>query len=692
MSFWSELKRRNVFKVGAAYAIVAWLLLQVASIVLPTFAAPGWVMPAFTLFLALGFPVALILAWAYEITPEGVQKTRAVPPEESVRQLTGQRLNYVVTALLALGVAVLVVDNYLIGDGASRGPNPERAIGNATDGESSRAASGQRRSIAVLPFESRSALAEDEFFVGGLHDDVLTQLAGISGLRVISRTSVMEYRDRNRNLREIGEALGVDAILEGGIQRAGDTVRMNFQLIDAVTDEHLWADRYDRELTAANVLAIQSEMAAAIAAALETELTPEEASRLESRPTLNTVAYERYLSGREYLAQAQLEPRLFRIAAREFQAAVEEDSEFALAWSSLARAHLMLYWTGIDSSTERREMARAAVERALAIDPELPQAHLARGHYLYHGLLDYEGALAELAIAERGMPGSVDVLDMQTAVYRRLGDWDRVVALMERVAEIDPRAARYFEDFGRVYFVLGDYDTAERYFDEALAIAPEFGPAHAAKAWIPLLRDGDAAAAIARAEEAATIVGPGSVVSVSISSALYQRDYAAAIRYLEQARLQAPLAAVVSGLIYQLAGDEARAAERIAAVREQFARGPRPEDVESAGQDSESSGQAALYMAAMEALAGEPERALELAQPALDGFARDAWASANRRGDVILSVLIPAGAIDQAFAELDVYFSTGAIWTVEALVADPRFDPIRDDPRTAALIERYGRR
>jgi TolB-like protein len=258
MSLFGELQRRNVIKVSIAYVIVSWLLIQIADVILPTFGAPPWVMQVFVFFLALGLPVAILLAWAFEMTPDGIKATSSVEEAQSTTPITGQRLNYVVISLLALGVVFMAVDNYLL----------ESSPISAKDVD-------YRRAIAVIPFINSSEAAENaEFLSDGLHDELLTRLAKVADLRVISRTSVMEYRNTTKNMRQIGAELGVGSILEGSVQRSGNTVRINMQLIDARTDEHLWAEIYNSKLSAANVFAIQSEISSEIVEALQAKLSP----------------------------------------------------------------------------------------------------------------------------------------------------------------------------------------------------------------------------------------------------------------------------------------------------------------------------------------------------------------------------------------------------------------------------------
>jgi TolB-like protein len=320
MPFIAELKRRNVFRVGAAYAIVAWLLIEVASVLLPTFDAPDWVMKAFSTLVILGFPLTLVIAWAFELTPEGIKREADVDPGESVTKETGRKLDFIIIGVLAVGIIYFAVDKFV------REPGPDHP------------SVVREKSIAVLPLANRSANEADAFFVDGMHDDILTHVSKIRSLKVISRTSVMDYRDTKKNMKTIGRELGVATILEGGVQRSGSQVRINVQLIDAETDEHLWAEIYDRKLTAENLFSIQSEIATAIADALRASLSPEEQDRLATVPTQNLAAYEAYLLGKQRMAKPSI------VALEEatvyFEQAIEFDPDFALAYVGLADAYV----------------------------------------------------------------------------------------------------------------------------------------------------------------------------------------------------------------------------------------------------------------------------------------------------------------------------------------------------------------
>lgn len=299
MSFFAELKRRNVIRLGAAYVVIAWLIAQVADLALDNFEAPGWVIKTILLLLALGFPLALFFAWAFEMTPEGIKKEKDVDRSNSITSHTGRTLDRVIIVVLVVALGYFVADKFVGGEAgpasslAPAGSIQEPEGGNGSEALQDAAGQVDDKSLAVLPFAHRSPNPTDQYFTDGIHDDLLTQLAKQDAFKVISRTSVMEYRDTTKNMKQVGDELGVRHILEGGVQRAGTRVRINVQLIDAQTDKHLWAETYDRELTTDNLFDIQSEITTAIAISLQAELNDGLASG-RSAPTVSLPAYDLY--------------------------------------------------------------------------------------------------------------------------------------------------------------------------------------------------------------------------------------------------------------------------------------------------------------------------------------------------------------------------------------------------------------
>jgi TolB-like protein/Flp pilus assembly protein TadD len=553
----------------------------------------------------------------------------------------------------------------------------------------SSAAATARKSIAVLPFENLSPDRENAFFADGMHGEVLSQLAKISSLRVISRTSVLEYRDGHKNIREIAKELGVGSILEGTVQRSGGSARINVQLIDAERDEHVWAQIYDRKLTTENVLAIQSEIATAVAAALHAALLPYEAVRLSAVPTQNAAAYDHYLSGNAQLGGANYsESDGWLDAIESYQRAVQEDPDFALAWTALARMHALVYHLCIDRTSARVKAASDALERARALDPDMPEFHLAAGEYYYRTSSDHANALAEFDLASRGLRDAPELLFARALVYKRLGRWEQALDTFEQARILDPRSARLIFNQADTYISLREYEVADDYLEQIIASEPGYIHAHVWKANIPLVRDGDVSAlkALPPSEFAW-------VYHLRWIAALYERDYAAACRLLDGWEAGVfgwpwhyKLKSLAYGITYDLWGRPDDAKRWLLDARASI------EDTVSKNSDDPR-----LYIALGEALAGLGEREAAI-RAAREGLAmrprsRDAYISLIHQLDAVMRVFIRAGAAKEAIESLDDYLGMrGAAWTIEGLLPDPRLDPIRDDPRFLALVEKHRRR
>ena len=326
------------------------------------------------------------------------------------------------------------------------------------------------KSIAVLPLENLSEEKENAFFADGIQDELLSNLAKIKDLKVISRTSVMQYKTNiTRNLKEIAQQLGVSNVIEGSVRRSGSHIRVSVQLIDALTDRHIWAQNYDRTL--ADSLALQGELAAEIAAGVGATLSPEEKARVEATPTKNTAAYEAYLRGRALAVAWDDKPSL-EAAIRSFQDAVNLDPRFSLAWTYLSRTQSSFYWNGLDPSAARLTAAKEALDHAVALDPSLPETHLAMGFYRYYGERDFTRALEEFLVAEKSLPNNIDVLWSIGLIQRRLGHWEEAIAAQRRMVELDPRNISSALNLAISYLSVRRFSDVARVADHILAIEP----------------------------------------------------------------------------------------------------------------------------------------------------------------------------------------------------------------------------
>jgi len=415
-NFFAELKRRNVYRAAAAYGAMSWLLIQITTQVFPFFEIPNSTVRFVVVALIVGFPIAMLVAWLYQLTPEGFVREEEVDP--ATRKGLGRKMDFVIIGVLLLVIAMLVYQRRPFRSAASEAI-PEKGI-------------------AVLPFENFSDDRANAFFADGIQDDILTSLAKIAELRVISRTSVQGYRGAkaSHNLREIGQALGVANVLEGSVRREGNRVVVNVQLIDAVHDRHLWANRYDRTL--ADSLGLQGELAAEIADALRVALNPEEKARVEKKPTNNADGYVLYLRANQIERNPDTLLEDYKKVEQLYLQAIALDPKFAAAHARLAstRAAIFHYFEPLDSW---KAGARAEADMALRLQEDLAEAHLALGHCLYWIDQDYNRALAEFDIAARLAPNNSEVGGLVAAIKRRQGKWQESLQTYEKINKLDPQ-------------------------------------------------------------------------------------------------------------------------------------------------------------------------------------------------------------------------------------------------------------
>jgi TolB-like protein/cytochrome c-type biogenesis protein CcmH/NrfG len=498
MSFFEELKRRNVVRVGIAYTIAAWVLLQVADLVLENIAAPPWVIQAMMLVVALGFVAAVIIAWAYEMTPEGIKKESEVDRTRSITSDTGKKLDRIIIGFLLVAVAVLLVERSI---SPQSGPDTSSGAKDVSAETSQAAPVPESRqqdtpgidsnSIAVLPFANRSNLDDDLFFTDGIHDDLLTQLAKINDLKVISRTSVMEYRDTTKKIPEIAAELGVAKILEGGVHRAGKRIRINAQLIDVTTDEHLWAETFDREMTLDNIFDIQSEITRQIVTAVRGELTETEQQAIGKAPTDNLEAWEAYLHARAGTLRADYSAQKYIEAEPWARRAVELDPEFADAWALLSEIGNQAIWIGFDDTPERREDLEHALERAVSLAPQSAAVKAAQADYLYRIEVDYPGAEKLFKEALEIAPGDARIMFFLAITQRRLGLWEESINTFERSLELDPSNVFTGSQMINTLQMMNEWDRVERLADEWMLRYPESGDLVGEKVQAMMLGHGD---------------------------------------------------------------------------------------------------------------------------------------------------------------------------------------------------------
>jgi TolB-like protein len=452
-NFFAELKRRNVYKVAIAYAVVAWLLMQVATQVFPFLEIPNWAIRLVIMLIVIGFPIALVIAWAFELTPEGLKRTEDVDLNKSVTRKTGRKLDFFIIAVLLLVIAILVFQRLH--------PNVSPAV-----------SSSPEKSIAVLPFDNLSRDPDNAYFSDGIQDEILTKLAGISDLKVISRKSTAKYKSTPEDLKTVARELGVVTVLEGSVQRAGDRVRVNVQLLDARLDTHLWAKSYDRDLK--DVFAVESEVAQEIADTLRAKLSPRQSDALVTAPTRDTEAYDLFLKGEyeEHQGENALNAELVDRAQTFYRQALARDGNFALAYARLANSELFRHWFVSNLTSAELAEVKSNIDRALAIAPALPDAHFALARFYYWGYRDYDAGLRELDRVTELQPSSADGSTLRASIYRRRGEWQDALAEFNRAVELDPRDSGGRTEIGGTYNILRRWSDAERELTRALALDP----------------------------------------------------------------------------------------------------------------------------------------------------------------------------------------------------------------------------
>jgi len=480
-----------MFRVAGAYAVIGWLLMQLAVVLETSLNLPSWFDTFVTVIVLLGLPVALFLAWAFELTPEGMRPTESISDEDSIAHETGRKLEYAIIAGLLLIGGLMISDQFIakpvpadpIGIEAGMPASPEASSSVALSSGVSdivriqKASAINNKSVAVLPFDNRSAVENDAFFAAGIHDDLLTQLSKMSALQVISRTSVMGYADTDKKIPEIAGELGVAIVVEGAVQRGGERVLITVQVIDGATDNHLWAERYDRELTPANIFEIQSEITHVIAETLEAVLTRRDEALFETPRIKNMAAYDHFIQGQLLNQPGTSNADEIAGSIKAYDAAIAEDPEFAAAWGGKAYAQLTRYWfLGRDASD--LAAAKISLGRAEALSPDSPETLIPLAFYHYWGLRDFKGANAAFDRAIAVAPHNSQALAGKAFISRRLGKFSEAARDLETAHRLDPLTYYLLPELALTYVLIGDFDKANEMMRRAKTLNE--GSEHAA--------------------------------------------------------------------------------------------------------------------------------------------------------------------------------------------------------------------
>jgi TolB-like protein/Flp pilus assembly protein TadD len=660
--FFEEVKRRKVYRVAAAYIIAAGGIIQLASATFPAWELPNWALRLVILLLLVGFPIALILAWAFDITPQGIRTT-----PDTAAPRTRRRRN----------VIVLVVTGAIISAGAGSFLLP-RVSAHKVD-----------KSIAVLPFENLSDEKENAYFADGIQDDLLTNLSKIGDLKVISRTSVMPYRGKASNLREIGKALGVGTILEGSVRRIGNRVRVNVQLINAENDEHIWAEDYDRELT--DVFVIQTDLAQKIANELRAQLSPSEKAQMTRKPTENGEAYLAFVQAHD-LSCAYEDPAKLKQSGQLYQRAIDLDPNFALALARYSQLESWMVHDG-DRSPERRNKARSLAERALQLQPGLPEAHLALGISYYYGDNDYDAALREFEIAREGLPNESEMYLYIGAIQRRQGKWAESTANLEKAATLNPKDWWPLQNLAMNYAMQRNFAAANKTIDRALELNPNGIGLWETKIKLAVAEKGDFSVYQQALEKMKPLPVSSEerlkIVTAQAELLLFERKYQQVLQLAESVTDES-LAALPgsSAPKYYAIGIAQNGLGDDTAARTAFVKAKNV--IEEQLKQKQDDIHLHIQLAKVLAWLGEKDAAVAEAQRASDlrPESKDTFDGPKVTEDVA-QVYAIIGDNARAIGLLDGLLSRPTGVTLQSLKVNPAWDPIRNDPAFQALFAKY---
>jgi TolB-like protein/Tfp pilus assembly protein PilF len=663
-NFLAELKRRNVYRAAVLYGMVAWLLTQIATQVFPFFNVSNSAVRFIIVALILGFPIAMVLAWIYELTPEGLVRTEDI--DVATQRRFSRKIDFVIIGILLLVIAVLVYQRL-----------PFRSeIGQAI----------AEKSIAVLPFENLSEDKANAYFAEGIQDEILTRLSKIADLKVISRTSTQHYKSAPTNLPEIAKELGVAHILEGSVQKIGDAVRVNVQLIKAANDSHLWADTFDRKLT--DIFSVESDVAEAVAKQLRAKLTGQEEQVIAAKPTDNPDAYDAYLRGLAFTLRSQNTPANYNGAQTYLRKAVQLDPKFALAWALLSYVDARGYRThNLQPTVALREEARQAAETALTLEPDLGEALVAKGYYHYACLADFDTAVRYYEQARQFLPNSSRIPESLAYVARRRGQWERSESYFNEAERLDPRNLSLLTQHAGLYLALRRFPEALRNFDRILEIAPGDTDAVVQKAAIAQA-EGDLPRAAAIVAPLDPPAGDPTAWEILAYQAILERRPAEIVSRLKELLTRPdPEAGYLNGeLRFWLGWAQDVAGDKLAA-RETWRDARRELEVFLKEQPENWNLLDDLALVAM--ALGEKAAALTLVERAmaLNPIEKEPM-DGPQPFEILARIAAHMGEPDRALAALEKILSTpgdGALATGVPLTAarlrlDPMFDPLRKHP------------
>jgi len=669
-NFWQELKRRQVVRVITVYSAAAFGILELVDIVSPSLGLPPWTLNLIIVLLCVGFIIAVLLSWIYDITPEGIQKTKPVIQGKRGAKQTST-IGWKISTYVSVLILIAFVTNYIIGNI-----------------KQSSAISKLEKSIAVLPFENWSYEEEFSHYGNAIANEIITKLYKISGFRVLSQTSTLQYIDSKKSIPVIGQELGVNYIIEGSIERQGNNVNIHVQVIRAKNEDHIWADEFDGEWK--DIFKIQDDIAFKVAEELKTVLSENEMESIEKRPTDNLEAYNYYLLGNDYYLRS-FDKQDFEIAIKMYNRAIELDPDFALAYIKLSQSYLQLHWFHYDKSLNRLEKSKEAIDAAFRIDPDLPEAHLGLGNYYYIGFLNYTRAIEEIDIAQQGLSNNPDLYYTRANIYRRDGEWKLSMRDYLKAYELDPGVPSISHNIAVSYSLLKEYSTAEEFFIKAILINPTFIEAIWQKSFLYLKWKGNTVLARQVLNEAfqfdECVTNP-LLLESNVLLDIYDRNYQKALSDLSAnntelilVQFYVNLKSLLYARIYTLMNQpgDARNYFNSARITLESMILQNPED-------------ARLYSAAGIAYAGLglKEKAIEAGEKGVDlmPVSKEAYRGVFRRED-LARIYVMVGEYNKGLEQIEFLLSIPSRISVKLLQLDQVWEPLWDMPEFKQLIDKY---
>ncbi|HEY4273547.1 MAG TPA: tetratricopeptide repeat protein [Candidatus Udaeobacter sp.] len=681
-NFFAELKRRRVYNVAVAYVVVAWLFIQIATQVFPFFGIPTWIVRLIVLLAIVGFPIAVVCAWAFEMTPEGIKREEDV--DRRITRKTGRKVTALIVIVAAVAAGVTIFRFLHSQQGIEAAKQPPRAV------------AIESKSIAVLPFENRSEDKANAYFAEGIQNEILTRLSKIADLKVISHTSTQRYKSAPENLPEIARQLGVAHILEGSVQKQGDRVRVNVQLIKAANDSHLWADSFDRNLI--DIFSVESEVAKTIADQLRAKLTGPEEQVIAAKPTDKPEAYDAYLRGLAYTLRTENTPANNLGAQKYFREAVRLDPKFALAWALLSYVDARGYRTlNLQPTDALREEARQAAETALTLQPNLGEALVAKGFYHFGCLSDFKTAVRYYEQARQFLPNSSWIPQSLAFIARSQGEWERCESYFNEAERLDPRNVSLLNRHAQFYITLRRFPDALRKLDQVLDIVPGDIDALMEKGAIAQAEGDLPRAAMLLAPLQPAAADPTGWETLAYQAILERRPAQIIPRLKEILAKPDPALGYLNGELRFWLGWTQEVAGEKAAAQETWreARG----ELETLLKEQPENASLLLDLALVTMSLGDKDAAFNHAERALAVYPIEKDAADGPQSiDILARIAARLGETDRAIAALQKILSipcngglaTGMPLTPALLRLDPMFDLLRGDLRFQKLANSSG--